>query len=64
MLSYLYLYLRSLLAPVRDERGADLAEYALLLALIAIIVIAALMILGPTIANVFNLISAHLGNVS
>ena len=47
-----------MLAPVqalwKDESGQDLVEYALLVALIAIVVIAALRILGPIIANVFN----------
>jgi pilus assembly protein Flp/PilA len=37
-----------------DESGQDLVEYALLVALIAIVVIAALNILGPIIATVFN----------
>ncbi len=40
-----------------DESGQDLVEYALLVALIAIIVIAALRLLGPIIATVFNNIS-------
>ena len=46
-----------------DESGQDLVEYALLVALIAIIVIAALRILGPVIANVFNNISGNLKSV-
>ena len=37
-----------------DESGQDLAEYAILLALIAIIVIAALKVLEPAISNTFN----------
>ena len=45
-------------APLRnlwyDESGQDLAEYAILLALIAIIVIAALKVLEPAISNTFN----------
>jgi pilus assembly protein Flp/PilA len=43
-----------------DESGQDLVEYALLVALIAIIVIAALRILGPIIATVFNNIADNL----
>jgi pilus assembly protein Flp/PilA len=43
-----------------DESGQDLVEYALLVALIAIIVIAALAILGPIIATVFNNIASNL----
>jgi pilus assembly protein Flp/PilA len=45
-----------------DESGQDLVEYALLVALIAIIVIAALRILGPIIATVFNNIASNLQN--
>ena len=56
-----------MLAPFKalwaDESGQDLVEYALLVALIAIIVIAALAILGPIIATVFNNISSNLGAV-
>lgn len=47
-----------------DESGQDLAEYALLLALIAIIVIAALTLLGPAIANLFNTITDSLENAA
>ncbi len=45
------------------EKGQGLVEYALILVLVAIVVIAALIILGPTIANVFNKISANLNAV-
>ena len=45
------------------EKGQGLVEYALILVLIAIVVIAALLILGPTIGNVFNRISANLAVV-
>lgn len=37
-----------------DESGQDLAEYAILLALIAIVVIVAVRALGPTIRDVFS----------
>ena len=36
------------------EKGQGLVEYALILVLVAIVVIAALMILGPIIGNVFS----------
>jgi len=42
------------------EKGQGLVEYALILVLVAIVVIAALIILGQTIANVFNTISTNL----
>jgi pilus assembly protein Flp/PilA len=53
--------LASFKALRQDEYGQDLVEYALLLALVAIIVIAALVVLGPIIATVFNNISSNLG---
>lgn len=43
-----------------DESGQTMAEYALLLALIAIVVIAALVLLGPKIADVFNYVTDQL----
>ena len=46
-----------------DESGQDLAEYALLLALIAIVVIAALALLGGQISTVFNSITTTLAGV-
>jgi pilus assembly protein Flp/PilA len=38
----------------RKERGQGLTEYALILILVALIVIAALSLLGPAIGNVFS----------
>ena len=38
----------------RSERGQTLVEYGLLIALIAVVVIVALLFLGPVIANLFN----------
>lgn len=37
-----------------DDRGQTLVEYALLLFFIAIVVIAALIVLGPTISGIFQ----------
>lgn len=45
---------------IREEQGQTLVEYALLLALIAIAVIAALTLLGRRIANTFNKIANEL----
>jgi pilus assembly protein Flp/PilA len=50
-----------LFAP--KERGQGLVEYALILVLVAIVVIAALMILGPIIGNAFSTINNSLGGV-
>jgi pilus assembly protein Flp/PilA len=44
----------------KEEEGQTLVEYGLLVALIALVVIAALMILGQKVANTFNAINATL----
>ncbi len=50
-----------LFAPT--EKGQGLVEYALILVLVAIVVIAALMILGPVIGNIFSTINNSLNRV-
>ncbi len=50
-----------LFAP--KEKGQGLVEYALILVLVAIVVIAALMILGPVIGNTFSAINNSLMKV-
>ncbi len=45
---------------VRSERGQGLVEYALIIALVAVVVIAALIVLGPTIASIFTKINTGL----
>jgi len=45
---------------VRDEEGQGMVEYGLIIALVAIVVIAALVILGPKIATIFNTASNSL----
>ena len=50
-----------LFAP--KEKGQGLVEYALILVLVAIVVIAALMILGPIIGNTFSTINGSLSSV-
>ena len=42
------------------EKGQGLVEYALILVLIAIVVIAILAILGPAIGNVFSTVVGNL----
>ncbi|MCX6080003.1 MAG: Flp family type IVb pilin [Chloroflexi bacterium] len=42
------------------ERGQGMVEYALILVLVAIVVIAALTILGPLVGNIFSTINASL----
>ena len=50
-----------LFAP--KEKGQGLVEYALILVLVAIVVIAVLMLLGPIIGNVFSTINDSLSTV-
>ena len=45
---------------LRREEGQTMTEYGVLLALIAVIVIVALVILGPKIAAVFTNVSSSL----
>ena len=45
---------------LKDEEGASMVEYALLVALIAVVVIAALLLLGPAIANLFDDVTERL----
>jgi len=47
-----------------DESGQDLAEYAILIGLIALAVIVAVRLLGTTISNVFNDIGSTLQSAS
>ncbi|MGD8403193.1 MAG: pilus assembly protein [Anaerolineales bacterium] len=49
-----------LFAP--KEKGQGLVEYALILVLVAIVVIAVLMLLGPIIANVFSTINSSISS--
>jgi pilus assembly protein Flp/PilA len=46
------------------ERGQGLVEYALILVLVAIIVFAVLLLLGPIIGNVFSSVNESLSNAS
>ena len=42
-----------LFAPKEQEKGQGLVEYALILVLVAVVVIAALTLLGPAISSIF-----------
>ena len=46
-----------------SEKGQGLVEYALILVLVAIVVFAALMILGPVIGNTFSTINHSLQTI-
>ena len=47
----------------KRENGQGLVEYALILVLVAIVVIAALMILGPVVGNMFSKVNSSLSGV-
>ena len=52
--------LRSVLARMRREEGQGLAEYALILAFIAVVAVVALVFLGPKISNLLSSIANDL----
>ena len=58
MLQYLKAFIRNIKAE--QEKGQTLIEYALLIVLIAVVVIAVLLLLGPQIAAVFENIRSQL----
>jgi pilus assembly protein Flp/PilA len=50
--------------PVRNEKGQGMVEYGLIIALIAVVVIGALLLLGPQIARMFTGVTNTLSTVS
>ncbi len=62
MLPMIQQYISTFLAKFRkdDEEGQTLVEYGLLLALIAIIVIVALIFLGPIVSRIFQNVGTSL----
>jgi pilus assembly protein Flp/PilA len=42
------------------EKGQGLVEYAIILAFVAIVVIAVMRLLGPTIGNVFSTVNSEI----
>jgi pilus assembly protein Flp/PilA len=46
---------------LRDEKGQGLTEYALIIALVAIVAVAALTLLGGQIDTIFGEITGELG---
>jgi pilus assembly protein Flp/PilA len=43
-----------------DEKGATMVEYGIMVAFIAVVVMAAVLVLGPKIASLFTSVSAAL----
>jgi pilus assembly protein Flp/PilA len=50
----LVVYLQNTIARLRDRDGQTMAEYALIIGGIAIVVIAGILILGPAISDLFK----------
>jgi pilus assembly protein Flp/PilA len=57
----MFQYLKTLLSAKKGEKGQDLAEYALLIGLIALIVVVAVTILGTEISTTFSAIASEVG---
>ena len=61
MLNNLLTYVQTAVQQTRrDERGATMIEYGLMVALIAMIVVPALLILGPAIVTLFTDVAGSL----
>ena len=62
MLLFVSSYISTFLSKFHkdDEEGQTLVEYGLLLALIAIIVIVALLFLGPIVSRIFQNVGSNL----
>ncbi len=58
MLPYLMNYLSMFLGS--DDEGQTMVEYGLLLALIAVVVIVAILVLGPAVAGIFENVTGNL----
>lgn len=52
--------LNALMAAIRSDRGQGMVEYALIIALVAIVLVAALSSLGGGIGGIFNTITTKL----
>ncbi len=55
--------MRKLIRFFKDEEGATAVEYAIMVALIAIVIIAAVVLVGEKANNVFSRVGSEMGNV-
>ncbi len=56
-----YIYFTQFMYRLREDRGASLVEYALLLALIAVIAIGAIALLGTNVRDEINEVATTIG---
>ena len=56
------MFVNQLRKLVQDESGQDLLEYALLVALIALVAFGAVTLAGENVSTIFNNIATKLGN--
>lgn len=45
---------------IQDQKGQGLVEYALIIALVAVVIVGALTLLGTSISGIFNSIAGNL----
>jgi len=60
MITKTAIYLRLRAASLLDRRGVTAIEYALIAALIAVVIIGAVTLLGKNISSTFNKVSSEL----
>jgi Flp pilus assembly pilin Flp len=60
MLNSLYGFVTTLLVRAHDEEGQTMAEYGILLGVIALVVVAVAILLGSSISTLFSSISKNL----
>ncbi len=61
---YLYVYMSNFLRDLKEEQGQGMAEYGLILALVALAVIVALTAVGTQLTAKFNEIVTKLGGTA
>jgi len=57
-------YFKGILAKIRSEEGATAVEYGIMVALIAVVIIAAVTLLGTNLSNTFNKAAGAVGGVT
>ena len=57
-------WVNTLRSFVRDEKGQDLIEYALLVGLVSLVAVAALTLTGTNVNTIFNNIASALGKAA